>query len=521
MSTVLRAAARISSLTLLSRVLGFVRDMMMLRALGTSWMMGTFILAWMFPNMLRRLVGDGALAAAFIPSFSATLDREGKPAARSLLASVTGPVVVVLCGLTAVVLLLCWLLPGSLIGNATGDGASAAETGGLLLLLTAILFPYLILISLVAIYSGALNSLNRFAWPAALSSILNVFWIVGLLVGMHYADGDAAVVTTVTAGFLLFAGFVQLLIPLALLRRLHCLPRPRWPGPGDPARAVFVNMLPIVVGMSLMQINALVDQGFAYYLIEPGANTHVYLANRLTSFPHALTTVALATAVFPQFSRLASREQLTTLRDQAAGSLQMNLFITVPASVGMIMVAPDFIELFFASDQFTANDVRWSTLTTGCLVAGLPFMGAVQLYTRALYAMGETRSPARIAFLLVPLNLGLNAVFLFGFDLGVAGLTLATSVGAVINTAMLRRKFQEVCGHAGPVWLPTGRAVLATTLMAAGVFGCQNLIEAGSTLEVIAYRLALPIAAGIAIYAGTQWLTGSAELKRLARRLRS
>ena len=306
---------------------------------------------------------------------------------------------------------------------------------------------------------------------------------------------------------------------MVLLRRRDCLPAPCLPRRGDPAHEVFKNMVPAALAMALLQVNTLVDQGFAYYLIEPGANTHVYLAVRLVTLPFALISMALGTVMFPRLIELAG-EQMTRFRDATGGALQMNMFMTVPACVGLILVAPDFIELCFASDEFTADDVRWSTLTTRCLAASIPFSGAVVLYTRALYALSDFRTPVRIAYILVPLNLVLNAVFLFVFGLGVAGLTLATSVGMVINAALLRRRFRAKCGHTDSTWAPLGRATIASAAMAAGVLGAQNLFEASTSLETAAFRLALPISAGIAIYFAVQRLTGSTELKRLTARRR-
>lgn len=521
MSRTLRAASSVSALTLVSRILGFVRDMIMFRVLGSGWVTGTFVLAWMFPNMLRRLVGEGALSAAFIPSFASTLDREGKPAATRLLASISGALLLGLSVLTAVVLVLCFTLPPELVGDAPKDGGpSASETGALLLRLTAILFPYVILVCLIAVYNGALNSLSVFAWPAMLPAILNVFWIAGMVIGLQLLDNDTALIT-LTAVFLLGAGFVQLAVPALLLRRRGCLPAPRLPRRGDPALAVFVSMAPILIGSSMLQINTLVDQTFAYYLVGPGANGHVYLANRLMAFPHALTTVALATVVFPHFAVLASRAKHTELRQHAIGALQMSLFTTVPASVGLILIAPDFIQVFFASEKFTADDVHWASRTTSLLVAGLPFMGAAQLYTRALFALGDNKTPACIAAALVPLNLALNSLFLLVLDFGVPGLTLATSICAVVDATVLRRRFAKRCPGTPAPWSSLLRIVLATGVMAGLVCGLRSLFEANTDVEIAIFHLALPMGLGLMGYFATHWLIGGTEIRRLLGRLRS
>ena len=514
MTDTLRAASSISGLTLVSRILGLVRDVLMAHVLGKSWAFGTLILAWTFPNMLRRLMGEGALSASFIPAFASTLDRDGKPAATRLLASVSGALLAALIGVSAVVVALCFVLPPTWFGSSHANSPGDEASGTLLLHLSAILFPYVIVICLAAIYNGALNSLKVFAWPAALPAVLNLFWIAAMLVGVEIFGTDSIAITELLAWSLLAAGLVQLAIPIALLRRHGALPRPRIPAAGDPARAVFVSMAPTMLGMSMLQLNTLFDLGFAYWLIEPGAPTHVYYANRLMSFPFALTTLALATAVFPSLAVLASREQLTAMRSQVGSALRYTLFLSAPASLGLLLIAPDFLQLFFVNDKYTLHDAGVTSITTACLVAGLPFVGSAQLHARALYALGDMKSPAVIACVLVPINLALNGVFLFALDLGVAGLTLATSVCAVLHSGMLRRK---VVQRSGPL-LADATSILritgCTVLMGGVVWGTQQLFAEGGVL-----RLAIPIALGMASYGLCHWLTGGEELRRFAARI--
>jgi putative peptidoglycan lipid II flippase len=519
-SRIVRDASSISTLTLVSRVLGLVRDVMMARVLGAGWHFGTLILAWTFPNMLRRLMGEGALSASFIPAYATALDREGKPAASKLLASVTGALLLSLSGLSAVVIVLCLVLPPTAVGQQHPD-VDASETGALLLQLTAILFPYVVLICLVAIYNGALNALSVFAWPAALPAVLNVVWIGSLLAAPLLWGGDKTALVTAVAAALLAAGVVQLAIPAIQLRRHGALPRPRLPGAGDPARRVFVSMLPTALGMSMLQLNTLVDHGFAFWIISEGAVTHVYIANRLLSFPFALTTLAIATAVFPQLARLASRDRHAELEQQVGLALRFTMFLSVPASLGLILVAPDFLELFFAKGEFTAQDARLSAHTTAFLVAGLPFVGSAQLYNRALFALGDTRSPARIAILLVPVNLLLDVVLVLGFDSGVAGLTAATSICSLLQTLLLRRSFALRCGPPPIDGAALLRIVLATAAMGGAVVGLQGAFDPSrlSDLEIGVLRLVLPIAAGIVAYGGVHLLTGGAEARRLLSRL--
>ena len=517
MSRTLKAASSISAFTLLSRVLGFVRDVIMLRLLGTGWIMDTFVVAWMFPNLLRRLLGEGALAASFIPAYAATLDRDGPKPARLLLASVSGALVMGLVAVVVIVLLVFTLMPARWL-SSPGEGDNAS--GALLVQLTLILFPYVVFICLVAVYNGALNAHGVFAWPAALPVILNVFWITGLVVGAAWFSDSPTAIVTVTASFLLAAGVTQLAVAAWQLRRRGALPAPAPMRAGDPARGVFARMGPTIVGMSMLQLNTVLDHGFAYYLIEPGANTHVYNANRLLLFPHALTSLALATAVFPRFAVLASRDQLTELGKQIDRALSVTVFLALPASVGLILVAPDFLHVFFEAGKFDAEAVQLSAATTACLVAGLPFHGVAQLYARALYALDDMRSPARVAVVLVPTNVALNAFFVLVLDTGVPGLTLATSLCAILSALALRRILRARCpasAPAGPVML---RAALATACMAGVVVAVQATFDGTSKLEVGLLHLALPIGLGGFAYATSHALMGGEEVQQLLRRRR-
>jgi len=493
--------------------------MVMFRLLGTGWAMGTFILAWMFPNLLRRLAGEGALSASFIPAYTKTLERGGPAPAKALLGSVSGALVVGLACLTAVVVALTMLLPPEWFGRVAADGTSASDSGRLLLLLTAILFPYCILICLAAVYAGALNSLSVFAAPAALPVVLNAIWIAILAGGYSLYPDDAQALTVITAIGLVLAGFVQLGLVASILRRRGALPWPRFPGPGDPARAVFTSIVPTVIGLSILQVNVVVDQAFAYYAIAPGANSHVYMANRLLLFPHALTSIAVATAVFPQLALLFERGQLANMRtllDRAASSI---VFMAVPAALGVVLVAEDFLNVFFVGGEFTADDASVSAHTTAFLVAGLPFIGVGGVLVRALFAIGDMRAPAQVAAVLVPANLVLDTLFVVGLGMGPAGLTLASALCMVINVAMLRVRLRRHIPGGVLAWTSWLRLALATAAMAAVVVGCQHAFASAATpVAVGLLRLLLPITVGMAVYGGVQWWLGSPDLQKLVRR---
>jgi len=518
MNRLLRAAGSISALTLLSRILGLVRDRLMAQAFGASWVQGTFLLAWMIPNLMRRLLGEGALSAALVPAYTAARKRDPEEA-RELLAEVMGSV-------TAILLPICLLVAGaSLVFPA--EWLPAPELGGvpairLLLALNAVLFAYSLPVCLCAVLSGAMNTLGMFAIPAAVPALLNVLWIAALLLAGPLGITVDVEVANFAAWWLTIGGFLQLLFLIVpMLRRGELLrPRFRLPRRGTPAFAVFVAMGPMVVGMSLNQISSLLDTVMAYYLVSSGAVTYVYLANRLLLFPHALTAMSLGVAAFPKLALEATESDRSAVRSTLDRFAGHTIIVTLPASVGLILLADDTVRALFLGGAFLERDVWPTVLTVSCLVAGLPFLGLAQLYARAFYAVGDARAPAALAARLVVANAALNLLLLWLTPLGTAGLALASSLSSLTNAAVLARRFRR---HAPPapdsklpaIWL---RSLIATAVMALAVALTRTAPPDASTWQIVVNNLAIPISVGIAVYAATHWLIGSRELTSLRRR---
>lgn len=511
----LRAALRITIVTFGSRILGLVRDVMMYQMLGLGWAMGTFALAWMVPNLLRRLFGEGALSASFIPVYTRVLNKE--PAdGRRLLGSVTGVMLLFLGIVTALVVTAGLWVPGDWVGQASSkDGvlqASAGQQGELLLELTVILFPYAIPICLAAVFAGALNTHGVFALPAAAPIVLNLFWIGGLGLAMASGLRDPAAIVTLVATCLMVGGIAQMslsLIPVWRRRLIGALSLPR---AGDPSLQVIRNMGPTVIGMSLVQLNTLMDSGLAFCLFGATGPSFIYAANRLLLFPHALTSLALATAIFPRFSKLGAADDRDGLRQTTDLATHHTLLIAVPAAVGMMLVAQPLIELMVGGELTGAEDLATATLTTVLLLASLPWIGVAQLHARALYALGDYRTPAWMSFWLLILNLVLNVILVVGFGMGVPGLALATTIASMINAFALRRKVTTACpGKAHGFNI--GRTLLATTAMAGAVYGMQEWVQATSRWEQALFDLALPIGVGMTVYGGLLYLLGQRNLR--------
>ncbi len=519
--SVLRATTSISALTLVSRILGLGRDMVMSHVLGPGFAWGVFNLAWMVPNLLRRLLGEGALSAAFIPAYTKTLKAEGDQGAHRLLAGVSGALLSTTLLIAILVIGASFVLPPEIWGLEATKHASSAERGTLMWDLTRSLFGYSVPICLLALYAGALNARGVFAIPASAPILLNVIWVSCLAVALIRGEKDSTTIIRWLAWCLLGSGLVQLLTGLLPLARRGCLPRPRLPRPGDGSMQVFRTMLPTVLGLSLVQINMLIDQGLAFYLVEEGANNHLYLANRLLLFPHALLALPLATAVFPRLAALATHTELSALITRIGQAVRLTTFLAVPAAVGMIVVATDLIDVTFVHGEFSPEDAPDTVWTSIALVAGLPMIGAAQLYARGFFAIADTSTPARIAGWLVLVNFCLNLLFVLGLGFGVAGFALATSLCASANAFALRRRLVQRCGHDKALSWPTVlRTACATAVMVGMILAVRAPFERQTTSQQILFGLVIPIGVGIVTYASAHWFLRTAELRTLVDQVR-
>jgi len=515
MSRLVRAATSISVITLLSRVLGLIRDRLMAQTLGAGWVQGTFLLAWTLPNLMRRLLGEGALSASLVPSY-ARLRKKDPEAAKQLLQDVAGTVITILTPICLLVAAASLIVPAEWLPAPEEGGVEAMR---LLLALNAVLFVYALPICLTAVAAGALNTLGMFALPATIPVALNIIWISALVAAKPLGFEVDTEVATFASWSLMVGGFVQLLIVLLPLVKKKALGRPRLglPKRGTAAFAVFVAMGPTVLGMSLNQISSLIDQLLAYYLIAPGAVTYVYLANRLLLFPHALTAMSVAVAVFPKLASEADDEGRTKMRRTLDMSAAATIFVTLPAAAGLIMLASEVVQVLFVGGKFGGEDVPATVLTTACLVAGLPFLGLAQLYARAFYAVGDTSTPARTAAYLVVLNVAISVVLLMTTSMGTAALTLSSSISSFCNAAILSRKFRRHAAPAHNLGMAWVRSVIATGAMCAVVPFARVTSDDATLLERATGGLMLPIGAGMLVYVIAHVLMRSPELRALRR----
>jgi putative peptidoglycan lipid II flippase len=500
-----RAAGAMSLATLLSRVLGLVRDMTLASFFGAAGASDAFFVAFRIPNLLRELFAEGSMSAAFVPVLTQVQTGDGeREAARLVRAALTFMLLLV----GAVCLLGVVFAPQIVLAIAPGfrgDPVKLATT----VLLTRIMFPFLLFVSLAALVMGALNTRRVFFVPALAPAVLNVVWIaaVPLLAG-RVSPAVAAVAMGVAVG-----GFAQLAfqIPSFLRAGFSLAPSSRVGHPG--LRRMGVLLLPATIGMAVGQVNIFVSNILASYLPQ-GSITCLYYAMRLVQFPVGIFGVAMGMAVLPALSEHAARGETDRLREDFSYALRLLFFITVPAMAGLIALRGPIVNLLFLRGRFDADAAAATAQALLCYALGVWALVGVRVVTATFYALQETRLPVRVGAGAIAVNLALS-VALMG-PLAHAGLALANACASMVNFValflLLRRRLGRLEG--ARIARSLLRAVAAAALM-----GFAGWILLRGTVWQTGGHTALKagLFAGVAalcggVYLGASRLLGSEEL---------
>jgi len=435
-----RAARTVAGLTVVSRVAGLARDAICSRIFGAGAVWSAFALAFMLPNLFRRLFGEGALAAALVPEY-ARLVRDDPALARRFASAAMGATIVALAAIALVGEGVLFVL---LRFTALG------ESGGLALRLAMVMLPYLVLICAAAAGGGMLQTHDRFGPTAASPIILNVCIIGAASVWGWRLDRPLEEAAFAVAGAVLIAGVLQLVWTLWALRA-HV----RWTraieGAGAPLGRMAGRMVPVIIGLGALQLNTLLDgliagwpvlvgptialpvAGTVAYPLDESSNAVLFFAQRLYQFPLGVFGIALATAVFPALSR--ESDSAARFGETLRRGVRLTLFIGLPASAGLIAVRRDLATAILEGGAFGAED---TTRVAGVLLGYAPAIWAYALthtLTRAFYAMGDTKTPMRIALGVVALNVLLNVLLIW--PLAEAGLAWSTSACAIVQATLL------------------------------------------------------------------------------------
>ena len=524
----------ISLCTLGSRVLGLFRDILCAAVYGDTWVWAAFSLAFRVPNLFRRLFGEGAVSAAFVPVLTETLEKQGREEAFCVFNIAGTLMAVVLAGIVVLGEIVFWLIPQ----------AVALKPSFLLATrLLVVMFPYMLLICLVALAMAMLNTLGHFFAPAFAPVVLNVFWIAGLLVAVPRFGEASEQNIFALAWVILAAGAAQLGLQWFPLRRQGIRLRLDFAFGHEAIRTILRRMAPVVFGLAVMQINVLLDSliavGFArppggsdvftlfgrvvHYPLRTGANAVLYFADRLYQFPLGVFGIAVATAVLPRFARHAVRDDHAGLRSALREALGLILFVGLPASAGMILLREPIIQLLFQRGNFRAEAVGRTPPVLLGYACGIWAYCGVHVLVRAFHALKDTRTPAVVGACMVGLNLALNLTLIW--FLGVAGLAFATAVSSAVQLGVLYAILLKRIGRSGdslPLSLGMKTAVGTGALAAACWLALRVLPTPGPTppLWLRVARVGLPIGAGIATYAGAAWTLRVQELRYIMQTMR-
>ena len=489
-------------MTLVSRVLGLVRDIVLARMFGADASMDAFFVAFKIPNFLRRLFAEGAFSQAFVPIISEYREQRSQAEVRQLVNRVAGTLlgvlsVITVVGVLASPVLITLFAPGFLVKH----GAEQFDLASNMLRYT---FPYLLFVSLVAFVAGILNTYGRFAAASFVPVWLNVVLIgAALLVSPKLEQPEVAL-----AGGVFVAGAVQLLFLLPSLKAIGLFPRPAWGARDAGVRRIMKLMLPGILGSSVAQINLLFDTLIASFLVA-GSVSWLYYSDRLVEFPLGVFAIALSTVILPSLSRSHANGSSEEFSGTLDWGLRLVLLIGVPSAVGLFLLAQPLLATLFNYGDFASRDVAMSGLSLMAYALGLPAFMLIKVLAPAFYSRKEPRIPVRIAVIALLTNMVLNLVFVvsmvkLGIDGPHAGLALATAIAAWVNAGLLYRALMTgKIYHPRPGWprllLQTGLAgaVLAAVLVWA-VPGIGDWLEWTAGQRVM--QLLLWVLAGIAAY---------------------
>lgn len=517
------AFATVGGLTMVSRVLGFLRDILIAAALGTGVVADAFFVAFRMPNLFRRLFAEGAFNSAFVPLFAKRLETEGSDAARTFAEEAMAGLFTVLLLVTAIAQIAApWLVLGLAFGFADNP-----EKFDLTTALTRIAFPYLICISLVALLSGLLNSMYRYTAAAAAPIVLNLV-LCSAVSFAHWRGYDQVATGYVLAGSITAAGVLQLALLWFAARRAGYALRLRVPRMSDGVRRLIALGVPGVVAGGITQINIVVGTMIAS--LEASAVSYLYYADRLYQLPLGIVGVAIGVVLLPDLSRHLGAGDKAAAMDSQNRSMELGLLLTVPAAVGLLVAAEPIIRVLFERGAFTHRDTLATAWALAAFAAGLPAFVLIKVLQPGFFAREDTRTPMRFAAINLVLNAGGSIALFFAFKaaglMPHVGIALATSIAAWVNAAMLwgtlRLRGDFVIDPRLARNLPL--IGVASALMGVGVFAATTVLDpmllpqSGPVVQAAA--LTGVVAIGAVLFAGVIIGTGVMNTAQLRRKLK-
>jgi putative peptidoglycan lipid II flippase len=519
-----RAFATVGGLTMVSRILGFMRDILLARVFGTGLVADAFVVAFRFPNLFRRLFGEGAFNSAFVPLFARRLEGEGPSAAREFAEEAMAGLVFVLLLLSA----LCMLaMPWLMYVLAPGFAANP-EKYDLAVVMSQIAFPYLLCMSLVALLSGVLNSLGKFVESSAVPVVFNLTLMAAILLAMALGYGNDRSAGLVLAWGIFAGGVLQLLLLIDAVRRNGMLLRLRRPRLTEGVRRLVALGIPGVVAGGVTQINIVIGGMIASF--QQGAVSFLYYADRLYGLPLGIIGVAVGVVLLPDVTRHLRAGDTDASLDSQNRSLEFAMLLTVPAAVALAVVPHPIVSVLFERGAFHAEDTRNVANALAIFALGLPSFVMIKVFSPAYFAREDTRTPMRYAVVSLSANTVGSVVLFWLFRwLGYMphlGIAVATTLGGWLNALLLYRTLltrgyfvaDARLGRVMPMILLSSAMMGITLWLTADwldpwLASTQGLPTRGTSLAIL-------VGIGLLVYAGAILATGALGFRQLESFLR-
>lgn len=518
---------QIAILTVISRILGMVRDMTFAYFFGRSDLFDAWTIAFKIPNLSRRIFGEGAATTSFIPVYSRYLEEDPKEANR-LANTVLTAVFLILMAAVFLVWAGIW---GYMQVGAELEGTRR------MLKLTAIMMPYMVMICLAAVMGGILNSHRHFATPALAPVVLNIFLIGALVISGKGLGWPKEKMVYFTAWAVIAVGIGQLLLVTAPMKRYGVQIRPAWEIRSEGVRSILMLMGPMILGLTATQINTLADDIIAKslsgsaekgdsfllfghtirYPVWAGTVSGLFYAQRLYQFPLGVLGVSLATAIYPVLSRTAAREDKTELLVTIRRGICGAFFIALPATAGMILIGRPLVGVLFERGAFTAADTNATAWILYAYSLGLCGYFCQQIVTRVYYAIGQSKRPAMTAAAAVGVNVCLNLLLIW--PLGAAGLALSTALCSYLQVGILLFSLRkQLSGNVFEGWMGTLFKTIACTILMTltGLFILRLMrdLPMRTGYELMRIGTVVGICGGVFLFGS--WLSGNEMLSLLS-----
>ena len=507
-SDLLASSAAVGSMTMTSRVFGLIRDVVIARFIGASDAADAFFVAFRIPQFLRRLFAEGAFAQAFVPVLSEYREQRDFEQVKALVNAVCGVLggtLIMIVGLVvaAAPLVTMVFAPGFI------DQPDKFELTSSMLQIT---FPYLLLISLTGFAGAVLNSYDRFVVPAFTPVLLNLS-LIGFALFVSPLMNQPVYAL---AWGVLFAGVLQLFFQLPFLARLQLLPRPTWNTQHEGVRKIMLLMLPAVFGVSVSQINLLLDSVLAS-LLPSGSVSWLYYSDRLAELPLGVFGIAIATVILPGLSRLSTADDPAKFKHTLDWALTCIVLVAIPAMAALVMLSGPILFTLFQYGATTIRDIAMSSASLSAYALGILAFMAIKVLAAGYFSRQDMRTPVRFGIIAMVANMVFNLIFValfhFKWQMGHVGLALATSLSAYLNASLL---FFGLKRHFGDslltqrFWISLVRVVFATVVMCGVLFSlapAASFWEFASAWERIVEILLL-CSAGLLVYAAALFAAG-------------